>query len=333
MSAEILGRKVGSVGYGLRGLTWRPTVPPEEQSFAAMRAALSANCNLWDGGEFYGLSPDANSLTLLKKYYTEYPEDADKVVLNIKGALQPGLIPNGSPEFVRHSVERCVEMLGGKGKIDMFECGRRDPNTPLETTLATLEELVKEGKIGGVALCEVNADTIRAAAKITKIVAVEVEISLFSTEPLSNGIAKACADLNIPIIAYCPTGRGMLSGQIKSFDDIPEKDIRRILPRFQPPNFENNMKLVKKLETLAEKKKCTSAQLALAWVLSLSKKKGMPTIIPIPGATTVDRVIENGKASDVELKEEEMVEIEQIVATCEVAGDRYHPAGMKSING
>lgn len=125
----------------------------------------------------------------------------------------------------------------------------------------------------------------------------------------------------------------MLSGQIKSFDDIPEKDIRRILPRFQPPNFENNMKLVKKLETLAEKKKCTSAQLALAWVLSLSKKKGMPTIIPIPGATTVDRVIENGKASDVELKEEEMVEIEQIVATCEVAGDRYHPAGMKSING
>lgn len=125
----------------------------------------------------------------------------------------------------------------------------------------------------------------------------------------------------------------MLSGQIKSFDDIPEKDIRRILPRFQPPNFENNMKLVKKLETLAEKKKCTSAQLALAWVLSLSKKKGMPTIIPIPGATTVDRVIENGKVSDVELKEEEMVEIEQIVAPCEVAGDRYHPAGMKSING
>lgn len=125
----------------------------------------------------------------------------------------------------------------------------------------------------------------------------------------------------------------MLSGQIKSFDDIPEKDFRRMLPRFQPPNFENNMKLVKKLETLAQKKKCTSAQLALAWVVSLSKKKGMPTIIPIPGATTVDRVIENGKASEVELNEEEMMEIDQILATCEVAGDRYHPAGMKLING
>ncbi len=125
----------------------------------------------------------------------------------------------------------------------------------------------------------------------------------------------------------------MLTGQIKSFDDIPEKDLRRMLPRFQPPNFENNIKLVKKLETLAQKKGCTSAQLALAWVVNLSSKKGMPTIIPIPGATTVERVIENGKASEVELNEEEMAEIDQMLATCEVAGDRYHPAGMKSING
>ena len=106
-----------------------------------------------------------------------------------------------------------------------------------------------------------------------------------------------------------------------------------MLPRFQPANLENNMKLVKKLETLAQRKQCTSAQLALAWVVSLSKKKGMPRIIPIPGARTVERVMENGKASEVELNEEEMAEIEEILATCEVAGDRYHPAGMKSING
>ncbi len=165
-----------------------------------MRAALSADCNLWDGGEFYG-TPDANSLTLLKKYFTRYPEDAEKVILNIKGALQPGMIPDGSPTFVRQSVEHCLEMLGDKGRIDMFECARRDPNTPLKTTIATLEELVKEGKIGGIALSEVNANTIRAAAKITKIVAVEIEISLFSTEPLYNGITQACGELNIPILA------------------------------------------------------------------------------------------------------------------------------------
>ncbi len=125
----------------------------------------------------------------------------------------------------------------------------------------------------------------------------------------------------------------MLSGQIKSFDDIPENDMRRMLPRFQPPNFENNMILVKKLEYLAQKKNCTSAQLALAWLLTLSKQNGMPKIIPIPGATTVDHAIENGKAGEVELNEEEMTEIDQVLATCEVAGDRYHAAGMKSING
>lgn len=165
-----------------------------------MRAALSVGCNLWDGGEFYG-TPEANSLTLLKKYFTKYPEDAEKVILNIKGALKSDMTPDGSPNFVRESVEHCLEMLGGKARIDMFECARRDPNTPLETTIATLEDLMKEGKIGGVALSEVNANTIREAAKITRVVAVEVEISLFSTEPLYNGVTQACSELNIPILA------------------------------------------------------------------------------------------------------------------------------------
>ena len=165
-----------------------------------MRAALSAGCNLWDGGEFYG-TPESNSLTLLEKYFTRYPEDAEKVILNIKGALKQDMTPDGSPSFVRQSVEHCLDMINGKGSIDMFECARRDPNIPLETTMATLEELKKEGKIGGVALSEVNANTIREAAKSTKVLAVEIEISLFSTEPLYNGITQACGELDIPILA------------------------------------------------------------------------------------------------------------------------------------
>ena len=115
--------------------------------------------------------------------------------------MHSNLQPDGSPEFVRKSVKHSLEMLGGKGRIDMFECGRRDPNVPLVQTLGTLKELVDEGKIGGVALSEVSADTIREAANITNIVAVEVELSLWSTDPLTNGIAKACAELRIPIIA------------------------------------------------------------------------------------------------------------------------------------
>jgi pyridoxine 4-dehydrogenase len=140
-------------------------------------------------------------MTLLKAYYAKYPEDAKKVILNVKGGLLPNMQPDGSPEFVRKSVENSLAMMGERGKIDMFECARRDPSVPLEQTLGALEELVKEGMIGGIALSEVNADTIREAAKITKIVAVEVELSLWSTEPLTNGIAEACAELRIPIIA------------------------------------------------------------------------------------------------------------------------------------
>ena len=122
-----------------------------------------------------------------------------------------------------------------------------------------------------------------------------------------------------------------MTGQFKSFDDIPEKDFRRILPRFQPENFENNMKLVRELEKIAKKKKCTLAQLALGWVRGLSKREGMPEIIPIPGATTVERVLEN--SVEVELTQGEMDEIDSVLANCEVIGDRYHSIGMKYVNG
>lgn len=123
----------------------------------------------------------------------------------------------------------------------------------------------------------------------------------------------------------------MLTGQIKSFDDIQQGDVRKILPRFQPENFETNMKLVKELEMIAQEKHCTSAQLALAWLRCLSNRKGMPKIIPIPGAMTAERVKEN--ALEVELTEKDMKDIDKILASCKVIGDRYHPMGVKMING
>lgn len=131
--------------------------------------------------------------------------------------------------------------------------------------------------------------------------------------------------------SYAPIGHGMLTGQIKSLDDIPQTDVRRKLPRFQPENFEANIKLVKELEKIAGKKQCTPAQLALAWLRSLSNKKGMPKIIPIPGATTAERVKEN--AVEVQLNEVEIKDIDTILASCTVVGDRYHPDGMKTVDG
>ena len=126
-------------------------------------------------------------------------------------------------------------------------------------------------------------------------------------------------------------GHGMLTGKIKSLDDIPDKDIRRQLPRFQPENFDVNLKLVKELETIAAQKNCTPAQLALGWIVTLSKQPGMPIIIPIPGATTADRVKEN--ATVVELSAEEMKEIGGVLSRAEIVGDRYHSWGMKLVNG
>lgn len=145
-----------------------------------MRAALAKGMNFWNGGEFYG-TEEYNSLVLLERYFKKYPEDADKVVLSIKGAAGvAGHGPDGSPEGVRRSVDNCLKLLNGRKKLDIFECARRDTNTPLEVTFGVLDkEYVQTGKIGGISLSEVKASTVHEAAKITKIVACEVELSLY----------------------------------------------------------------------------------------------------------------------------------------------------------
>ncbi|KAI9815876.1 MAG: Pyridoxine 4-dehydrogenase [Thelocarpon impressellum] len=317
---SLVDKPVGPTGYGLMGFTWRPNPVSEEQAFKAMKAALDGGANFWNGGEFYG-TPERNSLQLLNHYFTKYPADADKVVISIKGGLTPQMTPDGSEEGVRRSVDQCLRVLDGKKFLDLFECARVDPNTPIETTIAALAKYVEAGKIGGISLSEVRAETIRRASKIHKISAVEVELSLFSPDILANGTAATCAELGIPVVAYSPLGRGFLTGEIKSPADIPEGDFRKHLPRFQPGAFEKNLELVREVEKLAAKKGCTPGQVAIAWVKSLSGKTGMPTIIPIPGSTTEKRVLENLK--DVTLDESELKEIEDILGKTEVVGGRY----------
>jgi len=311
------------------GLTWRPDPQPIEESFKAIRAAIDSGCVMFNGGEFYG-PEDFNSLTLLNQYFTKYPEDASRVILSVKGGLH-NMHPDGSPEGVKRSVENCLRLLDGKKSIDIFEPARVDKNVPIETTLKALEEYVKAGKIGGIALSEVSAATIERAVKVTKIVAVEAELSLWSLDILSNGVAAACAKYEIPIVAYSPIGRGILTGEIKKPSDIPEDDFRRHMPRFSEENFEKNMDLVRKLQTIAEKKGCTPAQLALSWVRHLSKKDGNPEIIPVPGATKPERVYENAK--EVELTSSDSAEIDSILESFEVAGGRYGGAQAAHMEG
>jgi pyridoxine 4-dehydrogenase len=143
----------------------------------------------------------------------------------------------------------------------------------------------------------------------------------FSTEVLENGVAAACAQYGIPLVAYSPIGRGMLTGQIRSFDDLPADSMMRHFPRFQPENFAINLQLVDQIEAMAKRKGCTPAQLAINWTRALSRREGMPTIIPIPGATTKARVEENSKL--VELTDAEMKEIDETLSKFKPAGGRY----------
>ncbi|KXJ91731.1 aldo/keto reductase [Microdochium bolleyi] len=316
------GQQVGDTGFGLMGLTWRATPPPKEQSFAAMRAALESGMNFWNGGDLYG-TPEYNSMTLLSAYFTQYPEDAGKVVLSIKGGVEHA----ADPASVRRGLDRIIGEMKGTKKVDIFEFARRDQNVPMEESFRIVQdEYIKTGKVGGISLSEVRLETIKEAVKHIKVVAVEVELSLFSTEILTNGIAAICAEHDIPIVAYSPIGRGLLTGQIKSLDDIPKDSMLRAYPRFQPDTFPINMELVKEVEKIASSKGCTAAQLAISWVRTLSGRKGadgktLPTIIPIPGATTAERVRENGK--HFELTDEEMTQIDGILAKFPVVGERY----------
>lgn len=326
---SIASRPVGTTGYGLMGLTWRPDPVPEPQAHHAMTTALNAGATFWNAGEFYG-TPTYNSLHLLNHYFTANPSAADKVVLSVKGAVGP-MGPDGSPEGVRRSVDNCLKILDEVKKLDVFECARVDPKTDIEVTVGALAELVRNGKIGGIGLSEVRAETVRRAAKIHPIAAVEVELSLWATEPLTNGVAAACNELGIPLVAYSPLGRGFLTGQIQKAEDIPEGDLRRRFPRFQPENFDKNMELVKQLQGIAEKKGCTAAQLAMSWVKGLNGREGMPTIIPIPGATTEERILENVK--DVALTEAERVEIDEILRKANVVGGRYDESHAALLEG
>ncbi|KAI8966101.1 putative aldo/keto reductase [Daldinia sp. FL1419] len=319
---QVFGKEVGPIGFGLMGLTWRANPCSQEQAFETMRTALKNGCNFWNGGEIYG-TPEYNSLVLLERYFEKYPEDADKVVISIKGGVSPTTHQtDGSPENTRRSLNDSIAQLKGRKKMELFEFARRDQKVPMEVTFDVVKkEFIQTGRIGGISLSEVRAETIHEAVKLIKVHAVEVELSLFSTEVLENGVAAACAQYGIPLVAYSPIGRGLLTGQIKKIEDIPEDSMLRRFPRFQPGNFEINLELVRQVEEMAKKKGCTPAQLAINWTRAISRRPGMPTIIPIPGATTAARVEENSKLVDI--TDAEMAEIDATLSKFKAAGDRY----------
>ncbi|KAK0665932.1 NADP-dependent oxidoreductase domain-containing protein [Cercophora samala] len=315
-----------STGLGLLGYTWRPKKPTDDQAFAAMKAAIAHGATLWSSSSIYGLPPDPPTagLHLLRRYFTKHPEDAPKVTLFIRACFDAqNFTASCSPEGVRASWEECNAILGGVKFIDVFGPARMDQNIPVEVTVGALKQLKDEGKIGAVGLSEVRAETIRRAAAIVPIAHAEVEFSLWSTEILTNGVAKAAKEHGVVLWSYAPLGYGFLTGQIKTIEDIPEGDGRLMFGRFQPENFAKNLELVDKVKAFAENKGVTPAQLALAWIRSHANTGDVGDLVPIPGATSADRVIENCKV--VEITPQEKEELDKIVKSFPVAGHRQIP--------
>ncbi|KAG4025310.1 hypothetical protein MFRU_061g00290 [Monilinia fructicola] len=321
----LAGKEITQNGLGLMRMTWHGEQTPDSIAFPVMRAALAAGVNLWNGADFYG-SPDNNSLHLLARYFAKYPEDVDKVVLCIKSGVvdMKTLQMDSSPAAVYRFVANANQILGGVKKIDLFGMGRQDKKTPIEETVRALDECVKKGLIGGIQLSEVAAKSILRASTVAKIDMVEAEISLWATDVFENGIAEVCGELGIVMVAHTPLGAGMLTGQVKGREDIPEVYLQRSFPRFQPENFQKNLDLVEELRSLATEKSCTPAQLALCWIKSQSRKPGYPLIVPVFGARSESRIQEN--ATDIELTDRDLKKITDILASFPVQGHRYPPA-------
>ncbi|KAK6510107.1 Pyridoxine 4-dehydrogenase [Arthrobotrys musiformis] len=326
----IAGREVGAKGFGLMSFTGRPHIISDPEIFSSLNTALSHGANFFVSGEFYGLRDPEDNLHMLNRYFTAFPSAADQVVLSVKAGMNwTTRTPDSSPSALRNSIENILKKTG-RGRIDVFCIARVDKITPLEESYAVVKEYIESGKIGSFCPSECSADTIRKAVGILgkeNISCVELEVSLWATEVFENGVVEVCKEFGIPIAAYSPLGRGFLTGQFKSVDDLPEGDYRRHFDRFKPENFGKNLELVELVEEIAGRKGCTVSQLGLAWVRQIGGVKGV-TIIPIFGASKQAQVAEN--LQSVELTDAEMAEIDGILKSFKPTGGRYfgHLEGM-----
>lgn len=220
------------------------------------------------------------------------------------------------PAYIQQALDKSLARLG-LPYVDLYYCHRIDPNQPIEVTVAAMQALRAAGKVRHLGLSECSADTLRRACAVAPIAAVQVEYSPFALEPEHNGLLRACRELGVALVAYSPLGRGFLAGTLRSPGDLADDDLRRLMPRYAPGNFEKNLELVDTLGRVAERKGCTVGQITLAWLAAQGDD-----IISIPGTTSTKNYDENMAALKVELSADEEKEIREAIAKADVAGDR-----------
>lgn len=224
----------------------------------------------------------------------------------------------GDAAYVHKAIEKSLKRLA-LDSVDLYYAHRIDKKVPIEETVGAMKELVDAGKVKYLGLSECSSDTLRRAHAVHPIACVQIEYSPFSLdiEREEIGLLKTCRELGVAIVCYSPLGKGMLTGQLRSVDDLEEKDFRRQMPRFSKENFPKNYQLVDQLTSIANKKGCTVGQLALAWVLAQGDD-----FIPIPGTSKIKNLDENAGATSVKLTKEEVQEIREICEKADVAGGR-----------
>ena len=320
------GPLVSALGLGCMGMSdFYTTGQDEKASLATLERALELGVTLLDTAYMYGPHTNEELLGRFLKGRRENVFLATKFGI-VRDASNPQARgTNGHPDYVRQSVEGSLKRLG-TDVIDLYYQHRPDPAVPVEETIGALADLVREGKIRYIGLSEVSVSILERAHSVHPITALQTEYSLWSRD-VEADILPACERLGIGFVPYSPLGRGFLTGQIRSIDDLDADDYRRDSPRFQGENFAKNLQLAERIAELAQEKGIKPSQLALAWVLSRGDN-----MVPIPGTKHRHYLEENIAALDVSLSEAEIAAIEAVFPFRAAAGERYNAEMMRILS-